>query len=157
MADVFSEKQRSAVMSRIRSRGNMTTELAFVSLLRSQGIKGWRRHQNLAGGNPDFVFRDHKVCVFVDGCFWHGCPRCFRAPASNSAYWGPKIARNRQRDRRIERALNRAGFRVFRLWECQLRQPSYTASFIAQVKAALRGKSLIKWRKELTRALPLKM
>ena len=125
-------------MSRIRSRDNFTTELAVASMFRAAGVKGWRRQQRLGGGWPDFVFPKQRLCVFVDGCFWHGCPRCFREPTSNVAYWREKIARNRRRDRRIGLTLRRAGYRVFRLWECRLKKPAQAAKFIARLKMSLR-------------------
>ncbi|HVU15519.1 MAG TPA: DNA mismatch endonuclease Vsr [Candidatus Didemnitutus sp.] len=135
MADIFSKKQRSALMSRIRSRGNATTELALVRMLRAASIKGWRRHRRMAGGaaRPDFIFPSERVCIFVDGCFWHGCPKCFRAPKSNVAYWREKIARNRRRDRRTTRLLRTAGFRVVRVWECRLKSPRAAKGFVARL------------------------
>jgi DNA mismatch endonuclease (patch repair protein) len=88
MPDVFTRRKRSEVMSRIRGRGNLETELALARLLRSHGITGWRRQQKLKleGGKRragpsrpanvgiDFLFPKQRVAVFVDGCFWHGCP-----------------------------------------------------------------------------------
>jgi len=65
--------KRSEVMSRIRGRGNKETELALAKLLRRHAIKGWRRHQPIFG-KPDFIFSKARLAVFVDGCFWHGCP-----------------------------------------------------------------------------------
>src|SRR6266704_3667265 len=96
MADVFSKKKRSQVMAAIRSRGNIDTELKLASIFRAHRIKGWRRHQRLPG-SPDFVFRRERVAVFVDGCFWHGCPKHGRTPDSNRGYWLPKLKRNKQR------------------------------------------------------------
>jgi DNA mismatch endonuclease (patch repair protein) len=77
--DVFTQKKRSEVMSRIRGKGNEKTEVRLAKLMRKAGIRGWRRHLPIPG-RPDFSFRQQKVAVFVDGCFWHGCPRCFRLP-----------------------------------------------------------------------------
>lgn len=119
MVDVWGRAKRSEVMSRIRSRGNRRTELALVSLMRAAGIKGWRRHLALVG-RPDFVFRRERLVVFVDGCFWHGCSRCYRRPKSNQRFWDEKVRANRQRDLRVARALRRAGWSVLRVWEHQL-------------------------------------
>jgi DNA mismatch endonuclease (patch repair protein) len=115
MTDVFSKKKRSQVMAAIRSKGNKTTELRLASILRAHGISGWRRHQPLFG-KPDFVFRREKVAVFVDGCFWHGCPRHCRMPQDNRQYWQRKIAGNRARDRRTTRLLRKRRWRVLRIW-----------------------------------------
>lgn len=127
MADDLTPAQRSYAMSRVRSRGNATTELRVVQLLRSRGLAGWRRHQPLPG-RPDFSFRREKVAIFVDGCFWHGCPRCFRMPATNVEYWETKIARNVARDRRTTRELRGKGWTVVRVWEHSLREPDRVVS-----------------------------
>ena len=122
MADVFTKAKRSDVMSRIRSKGNAKTELRLLAILRLGGITGWRRHVNLPG-KPDFVFRQSRLAVFVDGCFWHGCPRCYRRPSSKRQYWDAKVSRNRARDRAVTRELRKAGWRVIRVWEHGLRDP----------------------------------
>lgn len=119
MTDVFSIAKRSEVMSRIRSRGNKDTELRMIKVFRKAGVKGWRRNQKLIG-SPDFIFRASGVAVFVDGCFWHGCPQCYRRPSSNREYWDAKVAQNRQRDRAVTRSLRKLGWRVLRIWEHEL-------------------------------------
>jgi len=123
MADVFTKAERSAVMSRIRGRGNKATELALMKLFRRHGISGWRRQQPVFG-KPDFIFRRERLALFVDGCFWHGCPRCYRRPKSNRKFWDAKIARNRERDRKVSRELRRLGWRVIRIWEHDLAEKS---------------------------------
>lgn len=124
MADIWGKKKRSLVMSLIRSRGNKDTERKLAAILRTSGIAGWRRHQPLLG-RPDFVFRHASLAVFVDGCFWHGCPSHCRMPSSNQAYWHPKIARNKARDKFVTTALRKRGWRVLRIWEHDLSKPSY--------------------------------
>jgi DNA mismatch endonuclease, patch repair protein len=149
MTDVFSKRKRSEVMSHIRSRGNKDTELALVKLLRAHRITGWRRHvllratvdrsklrvesRKARGRNtqhstisprltvrPDFVFRKLHAVIFVDGCFWHGCPRHATKPANNRAFWKRKLASNQRRDRVVNQTLRQAGWRVLRIWECAL-------------------------------------
>jgi DNA mismatch endonuclease (patch repair protein) len=66
---------------------------------------------------PDFVFRKERLVVFVDGCFWHGCPRHYARPKARRAFWDAKIAANRARDRRVDRALRASGWRVLHVWE----------------------------------------
>lgn len=119
MADIWTKSKRSEVMSLIRSQGNKATERRLVELFRAHRIIGWRRKQKLPG-RPDFVFRQQHVCVFVDGCFWHGCPRCYRRPSSNRKYWDEKVKRNRVRDRKVRRHLRQNGWRVLSIWECDL-------------------------------------
>ena len=130
MADIFTKKKRSEVMSRIRSRGNGTTEAALAQVFRGAGIKGWRRQTRLTGRlkdgtrfsvRPDFVFRKPRVAVFVDGCFWHGCPEHGARPSGNRAFWLAKFRRNRARDRRDAARLRNCGWKVLRLWEHELR------------------------------------
>lgn len=75
---------------------------------------------DLEGGirvRPDIVFTRRRTAVFVDGCFWHSCPRHGRNPTTNPGYWSPKLERNRDRDRRNTAALQAAGWTVVRVWE----------------------------------------
>jgi DNA mismatch endonuclease, patch repair protein len=123
MPDVFNKEKRSEVMAAIRSKGNKDTELRLVALFRASRITGWRRAQRLPG-KPDFVFRRQRLAVFVDGCFWHGCPKHGRQPGSNAGYWLTKLARNRERDRDVCRALRKLGWTVIRLWEHDLAAPA---------------------------------
>lgn len=133
MSDVFSRSKRSEVMSRIRAKGNVTTEMRLVRLFREFGITGWRRHleislkkrassRRLLRVKPDFVFRKERVVVFADGCFWHGCPRCYQKPKQNAKFWREKIGGNQARDRRVTRQLRKLGWSVCRIWECRLKK-----------------------------------
>ena len=119
-ADIFTKAKRSEVMARVRSRGNAATELRLMVIFRSHGITGWRRNRPVFG-RPDFVFPAQRVAVFVDGCFWHGCPRHYNAPASHAAFWRRKLVANRTRDRLVTRTLTRAGWLVLRIWEHALK------------------------------------
>jgi DNA mismatch endonuclease, patch repair protein len=121
MADVFTQAKRSLVMAAIRSKGNLSTEMRLISLMGRFGVTGWRRGSQLPG-RPDFVFSHECVAVFVDGCFWHGCPRCSRGVRSNSAFWLAKIAGNVRRDARVSRRLRRMGWSVVRVREHEIRR-----------------------------------
>jgi DNA mismatch endonuclease (patch repair protein) len=125
-------------MSRIRGKGNENTEVRLAKLLRRDGIKGWRRHLPIPG-RPDFSFRKQKVAVFVDGCFWHGCPRCFRLPKQNRAFWKAKIEGNRRRDRSVNGRLRRLGWKVIRIRECRLKHAS---RHIAKIQGELMRKPI---------------
>lgn len=120
MVDVFTPKKRSEVMSLIRSFGNKETEIAFARILRLEGITGWRRRANVLG-KPDFVFRRERVAVFVDGCFWHHCPRHGKIPKTRRAYWKDKIMRNIERAREVNHQLRLEGWKVIRIWSCEIR------------------------------------
>ncbi len=127
MSDRMSRESRSYTMSRIRAKGNASTELRVISIMRLYGIKGWSRHQNVIG-KPDFLFRHEHLAVFVDGCFWHGCPKCFMPPQSNEDYWMKKIAGNRARDKHVTKELMDKGWKVIRLWEHSLKRPKWVAN-----------------------------
>ena len=120
MPSMLAPEQRSELMSLIRGRGNRTTEGRLLEAMRSASLHGWRRHLDIPG-RPDFTFRAEKVCIFVHGCFWHGCPKCYRLPRTNIDFWKAKVARNRARDRRSSRRLRAMGYKVLIIWECSLR------------------------------------
>jgi DNA mismatch endonuclease (patch repair protein) len=85
----------------------------------------------------DLVFVRAKLCIFIDGCFWHGCPKHFRVPGSNSAWWAEKIEANRARDRRTDTILKRHGWRVIRLWEHEV-TPEVLARLASTIRARIR-------------------
>ena len=120
MTDVFTPSKRSEVMSLIRSAGNKETELTFAKVLRRCRISGWRRGAAVFG-KPDFVFREGRVAVFIDGCFWHHCPRHGTIPKTRRKYWKQKLLRNIERAREVNRELRRGGWKVLRIWSCELR------------------------------------
>lgn len=115
-------KARSANMRQIRGRDNHTTDQRLRSLLAKAGVRGWVLHTKQLPYTPDLYFNRAALAVFVDGCFWHGCPNCGRVPRTNTEYWTAKIDRNRKRDARARRTLNALGYGVIRIWECQLRR-----------------------------------
>ena len=149
MADVFSKSKRSEVMARIRSHGNQATEVALAKFFRRHKITGWRRQIQVRIGEcgvrnqesraranllrtprsalrifsvrPDFIFPPSRTAVFVDGCFWHGCPQHGTQPKGNRAFWKKKFARNKTRDRLVTLTLRKSGWRVLRIWEHTLR------------------------------------
>ena len=84
------------------------------------GLRGWTIHPLGLPGNPDFLFADAKIAVFVDGCYWHGCPKCGHAITKNRAYWNAKIQGNKARDRLTNRRLREFGFQDVRVWEHEL-------------------------------------
>ncbi|MGD1088581.1 MAG: very short patch repair endonuclease [Verrucomicrobiota bacterium] len=129
MADFLTKLQRSERMSRIRSRGNKDTEVALAKLLRRNRITGWRRNQKIFG-KPDFVFRQVRLALFVDGCFWHGCPKHETKPKNNRAFWHRKLSANKRRDRLVTHTLRKAGWRVLRIWEHDLARSEWCISRI---------------------------
>lgn len=128
MTDILTPAQRSALMAKVKGWGNASTELRLVATLRALGVTGWRRGVTLRIQDaktalkvkPDFVFRKRKLALFVDGCFWHGCPIHATRPKQNAKFWRTKIANNQARDRLVTRRLRAHGWRVMRIWEHEL-------------------------------------
>lgn len=131
------QSARSANMRAIRGNGNRTTEKRLRALLSQRGLGGWTETRMRDLGSPDFVFQPDRVLVFVDGCFWHGCPHCGHIPKTNTPYWRAKLERNRARDLRVTSGAEDRGYTVVRLWECELRKTPTTC--VEKVATALRG------------------
>ncbi len=108
-------------MAKVKREGNLSTENEFILFLKRNKIGGWRRKYPLLG-NPDFVFARLKIAVFIDGCFWHGCPDHCRMPATNISYWKKKISGNIKRDKRTTSILKKSGWTVLRIWEHELKK-----------------------------------
>ena len=121
MTDTFSKKQRSEIMRAIKSRGNKSTEIKLIEIFKSHHAIGWRRNSNLAG-HPDFIFPKKRVVIFADGCFWHGHNCRNIEPSDNAKYWQNKIKRNKARDKAVTKELTQKGWRVVRIWECEIKK-----------------------------------
>jgi len=119
MADIMTPAQRSERMSRIRSR-DTKPEMLVRRFLHEKGFR-FRLHVRDLPGRPDLVLPKYGAVVFVEGCFWHGhsCQKG-RIPGTNPVFWQSKVAVNQARDKRNHRLLRREGWRVIRIWECQL-------------------------------------
>ena len=109
---------------RVESGRNQRRTSPRPSPQRGEGVR--RRNTQLSTPNPqltvrpDFVFRKSRTAIFVDGCFWHGCPKHATKPKNNRAFWQRKLAGNAARDRLVTQTLKRAGWGVIRIWECDL-------------------------------------
>jgi len=106
-------------MRSVKSAGGASTEMRLLFLFHHHGIRGWRRNSQLPG-KPDIIFPQRRLAVFVDGCFWHGCPKHATKPKTNAAFWAAKLAGNKARDRRVNRELRARGWKVVRIWEHEL-------------------------------------
>jgi len=113
--------KRSRNMAAIGSRRTQP-EVDLARILRSAGIR-FRRHLNLPG-HPDFVIRDQRLAVFVDGCFWHGCPVHYMAPSTRFEFWCAKLDENADRDRRVDLTLRSRNWVPLHLWQHELRDPN---------------------------------
>jgi len=141
MADTSDKATRSRVMARIKGSGNLTTEARLRAYMARGGLNGWQVQPKGVFGNPDFAFRMARLAVFVDGCFWHSCPRCGRVPKSNRAYWTRKLERNSARRGLVNKELRRRGWRVVRIWEHQIRERPLAAVALVRRGLASRGQS----------------
>lgn len=129
MADTFSIQKRSWIMSRIRSE-NTKPEMLVRSFLHRLGFRFSLRSKKLPG-KPDIVLRKYKTIIFVHGCFWHLCHLCNRGrfPKSNPEYWKEKLTKNKKRDEKNIQALEKMGWKVLIVWECQAKkEESLTAT-----------------------------
>jgi len=113
--DIMTQQQRSDLMSKIHGK-NTKPELFLRRFLWSKGVRGYRIHKKLPG-KPDLYFGPEKVAVFIDGCFWHKCPECYRAPKTNKRFWTAKIKRNIARDIQVDVSLREMGIKSIRFWE----------------------------------------
>lgn len=128
MADVFDNKKRSDIMSKVHSNNNKSTELALINFFKENNITGWKRNYPVKG-HPDFVFLDKKIVVFVDGCFWHGHDCRNTRPSDNAEYWQKKRERNIKHDKEVTAMFENRGWTVIRIWECELKKKNRDVLF----------------------------
>lgn len=112
--DNLTKAQRRKNMRNIRSKDTLP-EKKLAKALKAQKLY-FAQYVKTLPGKPDIVFRRKKVAVFVDSDFWHGHPKRFIKPKTNPGYWLPKIARNKQRDKKVNRKLRKNGWKVVRIW-----------------------------------------
>ena len=137
--DVLTPLQRSRCMSRIRGR-NTRPEIALRVALWSLGLR-YRLHYPLPG-KPDIAFPHQHVAVFVDGCFWHGCPEHSVKPKTNRTFWNEKLGKNMERDRRNEFKLTELGWTFVRFWEHEVDwSPEKCAATVLALLTKMRGRA----------------
>lgn len=113
--------KRSRMMSAIRGKHNRSTELRLRMALVKAGVRGWTLHPEELPGRPDFYFEKAKLAIFVDGCYWHGCPMCGHIPKTRAAFWKAKIKRTQERDKIKQLELRKLGTKSLRIWEHELK------------------------------------
>ncbi len=119
MSDNLTKKQRSYCMSRVKSKWT-SQELKVHNYLKSYKIKH-RMHPKLIG-SPDLLLVDTNTAIFLQGCFWHECPKCFILPSTNRRYWQIKIEKNVKRDKKNVGVLKKEGFKIIKIWEHELNE-----------------------------------
>ena len=119
MTDTLTPEQRSYAMSRIRSKWTKQ-EIKVHNWLKGNKIRH-RMHPKIEG-SPDIILKDKKIAIFLHGCFWHKCQKCFKKPKTNKKYWLPKIERNVDRDNENKSILKSKGYKVIILWEHEIKK-----------------------------------
>jgi DNA mismatch endonuclease (patch repair protein) len=138
MTDNLSPSDRRKTMQAVRGKGTKL-EKRLWAMLAQMRLRGWKKNVKDVSGKPDVVFPDQRVIIFIDGCFWHGCPVCRRVlPATNREYWERKINRNISLAKTHNRRLRRGGWAVIRIWEHEIRDTSKVRSRILRVLEARR-------------------
>ena len=115
MVDVHTKQQRSFNMSRIKGK-NTKPEIKLRKVLFKNGCRGFRVSSKITG-KPDIVFTKKKIAVFIDGCYWHKCMKCFIKPKTKTKWWMEKINRNVTHDNEVDTQLKSYGWKVLRFWE----------------------------------------
>ncbi len=118
MPDKFSKEVRSKIMSSIRGK-NTKPEMLIRKNLWGRG-KRYRIHDNSVFGTPDISNKTRNVAIFIDGCFWHGCSRCYKEPKTNTRFWRNKILRNKKRRKVVKSRLKKEGIRILQFWEHEI-------------------------------------
>ena len=123
MSDNLTPEDRRKTMRAVKGKGTKL-ERRFFSMLAGMRISGWKKNVSEIIGKPDVVFPDQKIVVFIDGCFWHGCPICQRKlPKTNRKYWEQKIKRNVSSAKLVNKKLQQAGWKIIRVWEHEMKDP----------------------------------
>jgi DNA mismatch endonuclease (patch repair protein) len=118
MADKITKKERSSLMSKIKSK-ETKLEKDFRKLLWKEGIR-YRKNSSKHFGKPDIVVASKKLVIFIDSCFWHGCKKHCRIPETNRDYWVKKINRNKDRDKEVNTHYKKIGWKILRVWEHEI-------------------------------------
>ncbi len=137
-APIPKNEKTSKVMSAIRSK-NTKPELTLRLMLCSEGLNKYRLHSKNIVGKPDIVLPKKKVALFVNGCFWHGCPYCKpKMPKTNIVFWRNKISTNKLRDKRNNRELKKSGWQPITVWACHLRDSRGRNRVMNRIHTALK-------------------
>jgi DNA mismatch endonuclease, patch repair protein len=131
MTDVLTKGQRSYNMSKIRSKWT-TPEKQVHNYLKGKKIKH-KMHPDMEG-HPDIILTDAKTVIFIDGCFWHKCPKCYKEPKSRRSFWLPKIERTVKKDIETNKNLRKNGCKIVRIWEHEINNRNFGSKIIDSYK-----------------------
>lgn len=137
MTDNLKPEDRRKTMQAIKGKGT-GLERCLFSMLAGMRLQGWRKNANDIVGKPDLVFDNERVVIFVDGCFWHGCPHCQRKlPKTNQEYWERKIKRNIELALLNNQQLLDEGWTVIRIWEHEIKDLVVRQTIRKKIRNAL--------------------
>lgn len=142
MVDNLNPEDRKKTMRAVKGKRTKLEQLLF-SMLAGMCLKGWKQNSKDVTGKPDVIFADQKVAIFVDGCFWHGCPVCQRKmPQTNREYWEHKIARNVELAKSHNQKLQNDGWKIIRIWEHEIIRKDYRLRIRLQIRQALTRRNI---------------
>lgn len=137
MADNLTPEVRRKTMQAVKGKRTRLEKRLF-SMLAGMGLRGWTQNVDAVIGKPDVAFLSKRVAVFIDGCFWHGCPHCHRKlPQTNRKYWKRKIERNIALAKSTNRRLRADGWVVIRIWEHQMKRVAEAEKIRATIRRSL--------------------
>lgn len=141
MTDNVSKEIRKKIMQSVKS-SNTNLENKISKELWKKGYR-FRRNVKDLYGKPDIAIKKYKIVIFIDSCFWHGCKKHCRMPASNISFWSKKINKNKNRDSEVNLYYLKSGWNVMRLWEHQIDENfdnsiNKITKFIENIKSAYR-------------------
>lgn len=142
MADVMTPEQRSRCMAAVKGK-NTKPEMMVRKFLFSKGLR-YRVNNRKLPGAPDIVLKKYKTVVFIDGCFWHGHEGCryYKMPKSNVDFWERKISHNKARDVSNTAVLKMMGWKVIRVWECDVKTKGRRDFTLRRLFAAITGEGV---------------
>jgi len=137
MVDNLKPEDRKKTMQAVKGKGT-SLERRLFSILAAMGLKGWKKNVSEVAGKPDVVFDAKRVAIFINGCFWHGCPHCRRKlPETNREYWKRKIRRNITLAKFNNQKLLNDRWTVLRIWEHEMRNPADVDKIKSEIRHAL--------------------
>lgn len=139
MADIFSKKKRSEIMSKVRSKDSKI-EVEFRKKLWKVGFR-YRKNSTKYFGKPDIVLPKYKTVIFIDSCFWHGCKKHGSMPQTRKRFWEAKIERNKQRDKEVNKYYKKSDWKIFRIWEHDLNDSKMIEKIIFSISNLIKNES----------------
>lgn len=139
MPDNLTPKDRRKTMQAVKGKRTRLEKRLF-SMLAGMGLKGWKQNVSNVTGKPDVVFARQKVAIFVDGCFWHGCPVCKRKlPQTNRKYWERKIARNVKLAKSHNQHLYKNSWTIIRIWEHEINSKVARQEIVVKIRESVKS------------------